>query len=1486
MIGTFFSSFVRWYSTKNISVSRYTFPIVALSGIILGTLHSEENDPSLHELHFLDIGNEISYTDSQELRILHELITESCPDWFSLDFLFHESSTPLVRHPLRISPHSPDSSLDEKQYEIEIAKDPVSNLPYEVRLVNLKANLVEAYISLEWDMRWKKVRSVSCHKNREETPISAHRFEYDERGRLIEHALTGNLTGKKGGSGDESYLTRLIYQNGMITLHGEDGIRKTFRSLNHDGVSISLCCIQGTDGLCLRKIIREWSEKTTSFYEEIEDDASSLEIIDDIPHTFRRWKKTSISCSTNERLEIHETGAYDMQKQDRCLLRKIVTRHDSASQLIECSVYDGNDTLVFSSPHRLAPIGKKNSPSSVLQHLKNHIPSENYEMIINGIGRLENSSHVDSMFNASFEKQLSYDLYGNIISQKTNTTTSDKSYSSRLRARYTGRKAIAAKEYEDGSQEIFRYTPSGLLTSHTLRNSTIITYGRDSLGRICTMKTKKPGSSQEDTVAFTYYGEDVVKIDDRKNIITLTRDPFGRVIRYSTQPISDQEPKETYDITYDALDRVIELKSVGKDTYTLTHIYDISQDSYTQHYSSKLNGRAFYIAIHIECSSHGTILVKRVENSLEKTITETSFDEKGREKSIRITATDDRFSPYYESISYEEADTTLTKIVSLPNGDTKKAIFNKNTGKILSQEINKRHPTPSLQDEVISQKSVWDWKDPHGSCVVLETNKLKSGKEIKKSYGWIFNEAKRLSEVISSDGLHEIYTYDARGRLIAVQKAEGSTIQYERNKTGQVTRLFSSDLSIDYEYRYNNRGLIVEARDRVHNKVVSRSYSSDGRLLQDGEAEKSIRITYDLNSQSVTEMALPDGAKIYYQGNERIEKTAGKSWFTSEWSLPLSDRQNPSSSLFQGVSSQGKKFEKKTDSQVIVDIFDAVTEEQGSCSYTLSLLPSGDVVGYSDENSIPVTTELDSKGRTIARGQFRFSYTETGNLARFVELDPTGNPQKNIEYTYDALGRISSASDLLGGLEEQYRYDGFHRIQEIICRDRTADTVISQKDRLWFSFTEIATVCTSYNHDLEEMTEVSLKVPDFQHSLFSAAAVEINGTPYRVIEDSFHTITHLMNTRGEIVETQEECSLFGHHTSPHKADKTHSVSPWLFQGKQKIAFSTLYDFGLRRYMPELFHWIEKDPMGFGDGPHCRAFSMNCPLDTKDPTGLFSIPTWFWDTIAHINKGAGHIYGQIMRSVTFAASGFDWFYEFRSLFEDMAFRLVNESWMKMIGYNPDASHVGCVGDIRKNQPKVRITHINGILNGSKDQVDNAGLVSLLHGNYPVYYVYAATTGFTGDLVRCAFAKGGIVSRQAKLLVALWKKLFQDMGGAESGGIIIHYAHSLGGTDTASALSILTPNERALIRVVTFGSATLIQEGLCHKIDNYVSLKDGVPFSDPKSYIQGIMGIQTNIHFLASTSLPLIDHLFSNETYRNVLDDLGAKFQEEYLKTKSL
>lgn len=193
-------------------------------------------------------------------------------------------------------------------------------------------------------------------------------------------------------------------------------------------------------------------------------------------------------------------------------------------------------------------------------------------------------------------------------------------------------------------------------------------------------------------------------------------------------------------------------------------------------------------------------------------------------------------------------------------------------------------------------------------------------------------------------------------------------------------------------------------------------------------------------------------------------------------------------------------------------------------------------------------------------------------------------------------------------------------------------------------------------------------------------------------------------------------------------------------------------------------------------------------------------------------------------------------------------------------------------------KVRITFINGILNRNSDCMETARLISKTHGGTNVHYIYRPTTGWANDLMQAVSVRFGYLTPQATLLANRWKELIADMGGVQSEGVIIHYAHSIGASDTWNARTLLTPEEKNMIRVITIGSPFMIHKDGLHSVVNFVSMRDGVSLLDPFGYFKGHLDEDSSVVFLGSVweGLPFVEHPINSPSYLALIYNLGKDF----------
>lgn len=233
------------------------------------------------------------------------------------------------------------------------------------------------------------------------------------------------------------------------------------------------------------------------------------------------------------------------------------------------------------------------------------------------------------------------------------------------------------------------------------------------------------------------------------------------------------------------------------------------------------------------------------------------------------------------------------------------------------------------------------------------------------------------------------------------------------------------------------------------------------------------------------------------------------------------------------------------------------------------------------------------------------------------------------------------------------------------------------------------------------------------------------------------------------------------------------------------------------------------------------------------------------------------------------------------FESFLQFLMRPGVFRISGYHTHPPRIGVHGMGEVND-KVRVTFINGILNYPKDQTKHLEMFSEFHGGTNIHHVLRPCEGWSVDMFRCAATKLGIISNEARTLAKKWKELIAEMGGPERGGVIYHYAHSIGGTETDNAKRLMTPEELKMIRVYALASPSIVHGGEFQYAINYVSMRDGVCYLDPIDFFGGLSILdRPNIVYVGTIyGVPMVEHLITSPVYKEIIKRLGDEFVQTY------
>lgn len=1068
-----------------------------------------------------------------------------------------------------------------------------------------------------------------------------------------------------------------------------------------------------------------------------------------------------------------------------------------------------------------------------------------------------------------------YDIFGNII-----LTIDPNGYRTQTVYNILGNPIQIF--HPDGTQELFEYFLDGSLKKQVAKNGIATTYTRDFLGRVLTTELHAHSGESLGYTACTYNSFHKTSSIDPNGIETCyTYDGAGRQISAIKHSTSGSE-KITFE--YDSLGRLRVQKEWygdGPSDYTAT----ITERDLANHITE----------VRIENAS-GKILRLKTENLDEQELLQKSL-ENSAYLSIEHPYIHDRGQNSRQETTVDDQGTTITKTIDA-------------LGRC--ESIEKRNAFGQLFEETHMRY------DPAGNKV-KETRIIAhaDGSASTFTVSWKYGPNNRLESIVEGEGLREqrttVYQYNVLGQLETIIKPDQTRLVQSYNAQGLPSEITSSDGTIDTKYAYDQNGNVIQAVDRITGQATTRLYDSNNRLIEEQQGHGTVmRFNYDQRGRK-SAVHLPDNSSIHYIFDaanllavERHDKS-GKKLYTHRY-LNHDLQGHILKAQFAGnigeihyqYGKQGQctqiqtpfweeqifwnEAKEKQDLAPIEEIvFDTLGLQKNLYTYDASKQLIQETINNND-----LSYKYDTLGNRLAKnetkysinpvnemvsdGSFHYSYDANGNLIK------KENENSWCLYEYDALNRLIHVV-FNHGKRINYSYDAFGRrlAKEVVCNNNE----IKKENYLFDGDCEIGTL-----HSNGEISSLRILGEGFGAEIGAAVAMEFNEKLYIPIHDYTGSVRCLINaSQGQIHEFYRYTA-FGEE-SCYQSDGSAKTSqevlnPWRFSSKRYDQDTGMIHYGKRDYLPSAGRWLTLDPLGHADGLNRFAFVHNNPKTNIDHYGLWS---WkgFWngfvDAIAACFKGIMNLGSKIFGTIR---SETEYFEQIRPSMTTAFEKYFGRGFLTISGYYSQPLERGVYGQGEIND-HVRITMINGLTNVRSYYRDTLELFNSSHGGINIHYIFRPTEGLCWDFVQAFLIKMGYVSPYARELAATWKGLIAEMGGVEGGGSIIHYCHSLGGSDTISAASLLTPEERRMIKVVSFGSATVVPDHLGFAaVTNFVSVRDGIYLSDPGGYFkEGYIKGQNNVIFLGSfLGIPLLDHPLATETYSNAIVNLGSQFMHMY------
>ena len=442
-----------------------------------------------------------------------------------------------------------------------------------------------------------------------------------------------------------------------------------------------------------------------------------------------------------------------------------------------------------------------------------------------------------------------------------------------------------------------------------------------------------------------------------------------------------------------------------------------------------------------------------------------------------------------------------------------------------------------------------------------------------------YDKANRLVQVGFPDGQSETFTYDKNGNMLTAVNAH-SRVEMRYDADNRLISESIHGLATSYAYLtkdrkrritypggriveeiYDKRNRLASVRDplQANPDILVYDYDAGNRVVRKTYGNKTYsELTYNSNSMPVQLTHYLDQivrTEFGYDANDN--RIYEKNHLTPEGSQQYQYDAANRLTRFQSGTLSGATIPNPLKEQI----------------FDLDLVGNRKSVR---ENGTPLTYTANQVNQYTISGTTMLSYDANGNTLS----DGFRN------YTYDFKNRMVSAGNGI-----HYQYDALNR--------RTAK-VIGQ-DTTYFFYSGLRVV--------EERKSLS-RNPAGEYFYGSnldevVAMTRANGLSF-FHSNTIGSVVYATNTTGLMVE-QYRYDPYGKALTLDpdgmRRDSSAISNPYLFTGQRLDAETGLYHYKFRQYTPVYGRFLQRDPLGYIDGPSLYEYVMDNPVNNIDPLGL-------------------------------------------------------------------------------------------------------------------------------------------------------------------------------------------------------------------------------------------------------------------------------------------
>ena len=325
---------------------------------------------------------------------------------------------------------------------------------------------------------------------------------------------------------------------------------------------------------------------------------------------------------------------------------------------------------------------------------------------------------------------------------------------------------------------------------------------------------------------------------------------------------------------------------------------------------------------------------------------------------------------------------------------------------------------------------------------------------------YTYDKAGRMLSTTDSLGNTTKYTYDCNGNVLTVTDAQGNITAYAYDRAGRQTGITYADGStMTYEYDAMGYTTGVTFPDGTKNTYIC---DASGNVVKEIMADGTeFSYTYDLLNRKISETD-KEGRTVTYEyypnGNPHKitypDSTYELYTYNNKWKV----------AVYTNTAGYTTSYE--------YDAMSNLTMERDALgnTYHYEYDAWGRLVKETDPNGNSTTYTYDANSNCISKTDalgtnVHMEYDALNRMVRAYMKSESGE-EYNIDYSYDALGRVISVTDEMGNISQMH-YDELGNVVSITDA-KGITTAVSEYDTMGrvTSTTDALGLTTTYSYDI------------------------------------------------------------------------------------------------------------------------------------------------------------------------------------------------------------------------------------------------------------------------------------------------------------------------------------------------------------------------------------------------------------------------------------